>query len=563
MPRMGGVAVAAGWCLGSRVARTFLRRMATAADRASFAGLGLNTSVCDALTDMKIATPTWIQAEVIPRVLARKDVLLADQTGTGKTLAYLAPVMQLIKNIDADTGVMACAGKPRGVVVVPSRELAVQVANVAKMLSHHLKLSVRVMLGGAKIRVQRSDLSSPIDLVIGTPGRIRKLVYTRDCRLGDVQFVVIDEADTLFDPKCGFLDELDAGLLTPVRNLKAKAKGGPVQFILVSATMRQQVVADLQAGFPGIETVLSQKLHRLPSAMTVDFVGIGARDKVEVLVSTLRQMTTRPIHDPVVIFCNTTDSCRAVDHALHDSGFSNTACLHGDILPKTRRENFTKFTSGEKSILVTSDVAFRGLDFPTKTRVVMFDFPLNPCDFLHRAGRTARAGSTGVVVAFVSKRDQVLARAIKNAMARGESIESLSSSASDYKRAPSAKVVYSPRKRDGPVVFSGNENRFFKRPKPRPVEQHTKRDDLSAKSSSTRDKRRTRDRADGEPPSARQRQNVGAREWGAAVGKAAAKRGGQAAQTRHASAGTQGFIIRRQAAQPCSSSLRPQEPLHE
>lgn len=164
---------------------------------------------------------------------------------------------------------MACAGKPRGVVVVPSRELAVQVANVAKMLSHHLKLSVRVMLGGAKIRVQRSDLSSPIDLVIGTPGRIRKLVYTRDCRLGDVQFVVIDEADTLFDPKCGFLDELDAGLLTPVRNLKAKAKGGPVQFILVSATMRQQVVADLQAGFPGIETVLSQKLHRLPSAMTV------------------------------------------------------------------------------------------------------------------------------------------------------------------------------------------------------------------------------------------------------------------------------------------------------
>lgn len=86
-------------------------------------------------------------------------------------------------------------------------------------------------------------------------------------------------------------------------------------------------------------------------------------------------------------------------------GHLQTACLHGDILPKTRRENFTKFTSGEKSILVTSDVAFRGLDFPTKTRVVMFDFPLNPCDFLHRAGRTARAGSTGVVVAFVSKRN--------------------------------------------------------------------------------------------------------------------------------------------------------------
>jgi len=484
------------------------------------------SAVYDSVDGMGLEAPTPVQSTVIPAILNLKSaqsIAFAAATGSGKTLAYLLPIMQQLKTEElmlltssdaASSSVQLNERKhkrPRVLILAPTRELAHQISSVIKSLSHTIKLSSAIVVGGEDYGGQKKKLDKPVDIVVATPGRLVKHRHDGNVFLGSVQYVVIDEMDTMLEQ--GFqadIGNLVHPLLYPKdRNGKTVVGQGDVlrenapRVVLTSATMTNAVKRLLKV--PGISTkrrtpkadesvtpqiqlpsnvrvIEMPGLHRAVPRLRQVFVDVGNVDKVSLLidvvltgggqgsaVSTQERkkniisasassdaIATRPL---TIVFCNTVASCRAAEHALAEAGISSL-CYHGDLNSNERAENLKHFResglvssssdSKPANVLVCTDIASRGLDVPEVDHVVMFDFPLNPIDYLHRAGRTARGmGNTnssttsanssnanrpgsGRVTALVAKRDRVLALAIENAVRKGEPLDNLSSRKSDY-----------------------------------------------------------------------------------------------------------------------------------
>jgi superfamily II DNA/RNA helicase len=394
--------------------------------RGTFEEAGLtDESLRRALENMNIVEPTEIQTKAID-VIGRGagNAFVASHTGSGKTLAYLLPVIQRMKAAEIAAGDrLAKPKRPKVVVACPTRELAEQVAEVAKALSHVAKFSSYLVVGGRRLGTQKERLDSAIDVVIGTPGRLIKHVDQGNLFLGSVDAMVLDEADTLFE--AGFGDEVKR-LLRP---LKARPEGKTC--VLVSATMPDRLKKLVDEELPALQYIKTDSLHRSAPGLKHRFVDCpGDVDKMTVL-----EQIVAPEHKQgkkLMIFCNTLPSCIAVERTMFEADI-RTVQYHGDMTSDARADAMREFIDAdadENLTMVCTDLAARGLDFGRVKvdHVVNFDFPMNSLDYIHRSGRTARAGAGGKVTNLVAKKDRVLASEIDNAVKLGLPIDNATSS---------------------------------------------------------------------------------------------------------------------------------------
>ncbi|KAF8819993.1 DEAD/DEAH box helicase domain-containing protein [Cardiosporidium cionae] len=376
----------------------------------------------------KSARPTPVQARVMPLLLASKTVAFASEAGSGKTLTFLLPLFQRLKAAEIQYGFVRKRGHPRAIILLPSRELAKQVLGVVKTLGHFAKMASTLLVGGDVWARQATALQDPIDILIGTPSRIlMHLKHGTIKTFEDLSVFVVDEVDTLLMQ--GFKDEISK--LLQAISASSKSKHQTVQRIFSTATLTADVKALLaEFHFPEMETVEMPRLHKAIASVRHELVEVKGMDKLEVLGDVLRMHKTTS--GKLMIFCNTVQSCRACEHYVRENGWDSRS-YHSEMPQTNRDQNFEDFRDNTTvSTLVCTDLASRGLDIPNVNKIIMFDFPLNPIDFLHRAGRTGRMGKKGQVISLITKRDRVLALAIQKAIAKKLPLDSLSSKKIDY-----------------------------------------------------------------------------------------------------------------------------------
>ncbi|KAK8470260.1 hypothetical protein PHAVU_004G088600 [Phaseolus vulgaris] len=388
---------------------------------ATFEELGVSEEVMEVVREMGIEVPTEIQGIGIPAVLEEKSVVLGSHTGSGKTLAYLLPLVQLLRRDEQLNGILLKPRRPRAVVLCPTRELSEQVFRVAKSISHHARFRCTMVSGGGRIRPQEDSLNNPIDMVVGTPGRVLQHIEEGNMVYGDIKYLVLDEADTMFDR--GFGPDIRK-FLGPLNSRASKPDGLGFQTILVTATMTKAVQKLIDEEFQGIVHLRTSTLHKKIISARHDFIKLsGSENKLEALLQVLEPSLAKG--NRVMVFCNTLDSSRAVDHFLSENQISSVN-YHGEVPAEQRVENLRKFKSDgdDCPTLVCTDLAARGLDLDVD-HVVMFDFPLNSIDYLHRTGRTARMGAKGKVTSLVARKDLDLASKIEEAIRKNESLEAI------------------------------------------------------------------------------------------------------------------------------------------
>eukprot|EP00501_MAST-03F_sp_TOSAG23-6_P000074 GSMAST32.ASY1.ANO1.75.1 assembled CDS len=341
---------------------------------ASFRKLGVSPELADGLANLDIASdslPTHIQKECFEVILSGKNVVLGAETGSGKTLGYLMPVIQRLKDQQLHGNGRAAPKRPHVIVLTPSRELSQQVFQVAKTLSHSARYRCGLAIGGQKMNKNVKKLMSGVDVLVSNPGRVKKLWDNDALYFSHVECVIIDEADTLLTE--GFQDELDS-LFNSLQS--------PCQYILVGASFSSSVQKVLKKNFVDLIHISSPSLHYLPKGLQQKFIRPNANDKYPMLLEVLEVL------QPTIVFCNSIDSCRATEYALSEAGFHTFflkyfSKIHGGIPPRLRQDNYNNFILGMSTILVATDVASRGLDLPSVTRVVNFDFPRTSAEYMY------------------------------------------------------------------------------------------------------------------------------------------------------------------------------------
>lgn len=341
-------------------------------------------------------------------------------TGSGKTLAYLLPIIQLLKQAEAlrlpTDPALRVRRRPRAIVIVPTRELAEQVMQVARDLSHAAKFRAALAVGGGsgpaadRKLIERLDGAGGggIDILIATTGRLCQLV---DSRMLDIRFAthfIIDEVDTMFD--AGFSPEVRKLLL-----LAGCESDNDIQLIAAGATHPKQAEIVYNELFLKAKR-LDVDLHLAPVGLEQRFIRVQQpSDKVKELISLIRDDSSSA-KGGIMVFCNTVDSCRFVTHYIQESLLTKQIlCAHGDMPAARRDEEWNAFVGVDDGILVCTDMVGRGLDHTGVKHVILFDFPISAVEYVHRAGRTARAGRKGRVSGLVCKRDEALAKVLEKA----------------------------------------------------------------------------------------------------------------------------------------------------
>ena len=339
----------------------------------TFASLGVPEPVITVLAEAGITSPFPIQAATLPDSLAGRDILGRGQTGSGKTLAFSIPLAEAL------AGGRTAAGRPRGLVLVPTRELASQVSAVLQPLAEAMGLSVVTIYGGVPQGPQVAALRKRADIVVACPGRLADLIEQGHCHLGDVEVSVLDEADHM----------ADLGFLPIVRRLLAAtpAKG---QRLLFSATLDHEVDV-LSRRFLHSPAVHSVDTGEVPQPVVHHVLTVSAADRVGV-VTALAAGQQRSL-----IFTRTRHGARRLARQLTAAGVP-AAELHGDLTQNARERNLATFASGGVRVLAATDIAARGLHVDGIGLVIHADPPAEEKAYVHRSGRTARAGASGTVV---------------------------------------------------------------------------------------------------------------------------------------------------------------------
>lgn len=357
----------------------------------SFVDLGLSPEVVQAVTDSGYTSPTPIQAQAIPQVLMGRDILGCAQTGTGKTAGFTLPMIDILANGRAR------ARMPRSLILEPTRELAAQVAENFEKYGKYSKLSMALLIGGVAFGDQEKALDRGVDVLIATPGRLLDHFERGRILLNDVKILVIDEADRMLD--MGFIPDVEkiVSLLPPLR-----------QTLFFSATMPPEIkrLADAFLQNPKEITVARQST----TAETVEqaLVVVEEDDKRAALRQLLRSEEIRN----AIIFCNRKRDVDIVGKSLKKHGF-NAGILHGDMTQSARTEMLERFKAGDVTVLVASDVAARGIDVAMLSHVFNFDVPIHAEDYVHRIGRTGRAGNSGKAFTFAKPDDTKFVAAIE------------------------------------------------------------------------------------------------------------------------------------------------------
>ena len=352
----------------------------------AFSDLGLDARLLDGLGDAGFHLCTPIQARTLPLLLDSADVAGQAQTGTGKTAAYLLAVMHRLLaegNVGTVDGDKAA---PAALIIAPTRELAIQIHDDAKVIGAHTGLRLALVYGGVDYEKQRSHLAAGADVLIGTPGRMLDYYRQGVFSLKKVSALVIDEADRMFD--LGFIKDLRF-LLRRVPPPSERLT------MLFSATLGLRVNELAYEHMNNAQTVEISPDKRTAEKVSQCLYHVSSDEKISLLVGLLRQ------HDPsrTLIFVNTKRAAAGVVAHLNGNGYQ-ARTLSGDVMQRKRQRLIQQFRSGEVDIVVATDVAARGLHIPDVSHVVNFDLPQNSEDYVHRIGRTARAGASGDAISF-------------------------------------------------------------------------------------------------------------------------------------------------------------------
>ncbi|MEG1969021.1 MAG: DEAD/DEAH box helicase [Burkholderiaceae bacterium] len=359
-----------------------------------FSHFGLDPQILAAIQEMGYTTPTPIQSKAIPVVLQGGDVMGAAQTGTGKTAGFGLPMLQVLMK-HANSSVSPARHPVRGLVLAPTRELADQVADNIKKYASKSPLRVAVVYGGVDMRPQTEALRAGVEVVIATPGRLLDHLEQKNTNLSQVEVVVLDEADRMLD--MGFLPDISR-----ILNLLPKQR----QSLMFSATFSEEI-KKLAANFLK-DPVLIEVARRNATADTVkqEVVRVHESEKTDALLQLLK--TRGPEGGrltQVLVFVNAKIECRRLARQLQKSGV-NADAIHGDKTQEERMKALDGFKDGSIEVLVATDVAARGIDIADLPVVINYDVPFQAEDYVHRIGRTGRAGAKGLTIMFMTGSDE-------------------------------------------------------------------------------------------------------------------------------------------------------------
>jgi superfamily II DNA/RNA helicase len=364
-----------------------------------FASLGLSPALVRAAGELGYAQPTPIQAAAIPAALARRDVLGSAETGSGKTAAFALPLLQQLECVARHA-----PRRTHALVLVPTRELAVQVGESIRALARHLAdpVKVAILFGGVSINPQMMALRGGADLVVATPGRLLDVIAQNALGIADVAALVLDEADRLLDT--GFAEELARVLaLLPRRrqHLLFSATFPPAVQALAESLLRDPIRVDVPRE-PTAEPAVEQHAVETDTARRTPL---------------LRHLIRQGGWTRVLVFVATRYACGHVADKLRQSGVA-AAAFHGDASQGARTKVLADFKAGKLQVLVATDLGARGIDIAHLPVVVNYDLPRSAVDYVHRIGRTARAGASGLAVSFVSPDTEAHFRLIEKRQGR-------------------------------------------------------------------------------------------------------------------------------------------------
>ncbi|WP_296612153.1 DEAD/DEAH box helicase [Sphingomonas sp.] len=359
----------------------------------NFTDLGLAEPLVRALEAKGYSTPTPIQAQAIPHVLEGRDLLGIAQTGTGKTAAFVLPSIQRL----VESGKRVLPTHCRMLVLAPTRELASQIAESARAYGKFSRMSVATVFGGTSINKNRQDMARGVDILVATPGRLLDLIEQRFVSLNLIETLVLDEADQM----------LDLGFIHALRKI-VKLVPRQRQTLFFSATMPQSI-RELADQFIKDPALVSIK----PAATTAERVDqyatlVNQAEKQALLTMTLRD----PAIDRVLVFTRTKHGADRVVRLLGGNGIAANA-IHGNKSQANRERALAAFKSGEVPVLVATDIAARGIDVSGVSHVINFELPNVPEQYVHRIGRTARAGNDGIAISFVADDERPYLRDIE------------------------------------------------------------------------------------------------------------------------------------------------------
>ena len=352
-----------------------------------FADLNLDKNILSAVSSEGYESPTPIQAQAIPFALDGRDIMASAQTGSGKTAAFLLPTLQKLTKRSEKPG-----KGPRALVLTPTRELAAQVEKNALAYAKNMRWFRTVsIVGGASFGYQTRALSKPVDLIVATPGRLMDLMQSGKVDFDRLEVLILDEADRMLD--MGFIDDIET---------------------IVEATPTDRQTLLFSATWDGAVGKLARKLTKNPEIIEVERVDDQGKIEEQLLYCDDMRHKNRLLDhilrdaniDQCVIFTSTKAMTEVIADDLYEKGFAAN-CLHGDMPQGWRNRTLMDLRKGRCKILVATDVAARGIDVPTITHVINYDLPKQAEDYVHRIGRTGRAGRTGIAITFAEVNEYV------------------------------------------------------------------------------------------------------------------------------------------------------------
>ena len=371
----------------------------------TFAELGLNEQILTSVATLGFSVPTPVQAAAIPAVLAGKDVVASAQTGTGKTTAFMLPTLQRIavekhdkaekpddkRNAAAERNAKRSNTKrnayPRALIITPTRELAAQIDNVAKSVCASTGQQAVIVTGGARYKHQIAALQKGCDVLVATPGRLIDLLDKKHTSLENVQVLVLDEADRM----------LDMGFWSSVHRIMEQLPKAH-QTLLFSATLPASITSTIDALLKDPERIEIARTGQTAATIEQHLCSVTQGQKPQLLKALIDSFDHAP--ERVLVFCRTKSRVDSIYKNLKASGLK-VDVMHADRPQKARARALERFRSGAIQILVATDVMSRGIDIQGIDVVINFDVPLDPEDYVHRIGRTGRAGATGQAYTFM------------------------------------------------------------------------------------------------------------------------------------------------------------------
>ena len=370
-----------------------------------FSKLGLSAPIVKAVADLGYTKPTPIQKESIPAVLSGKNILGTSQTGTGKTASFVLPLLEKLSKVNKKGNAQTVRGKRiRALILTPTRELAVQIEESVAQYSKYVDLSSMALYGGVDMEEQKERLIDGVDILVATPGRLLDLLHQRALYFDEIEMLVLDEADRMLD--MGFIDDISK----IIERLPFDR-----QNLLFSATINEDVrkLADSFSGdgFSGVGFENKEFYDDLedivisPSSTTADTISqwLVAIDK-DTKSALLSHLILEEKWDQALIFIEKKHGAAKLVSQLEKRGIK-ADCIHGDRSQAMREKTLAAFKSGELKYLVATGIAARGIDIGSLTRVVNYDLPFKPEEYIHRVGRTGRAGTSGQAISFVAAGD--------------------------------------------------------------------------------------------------------------------------------------------------------------